>query len=217
MMKNKIGEVEILEAAWKLLAQEGIENFSMRKLSQLLNIKAPSLYWYVKSKEEIFNKLASQVIQEILAEVLVTDDWREQLILYGEIISQKLRQYPYSAHLLLRITPDNVDLLKINNELLKVIEILPLKDNQKFASMTSFLNYIISFEIDYLAQKDNYEKIDQKPEGWLDQLLVGYGENEPIVRMIHTNTLESLGSDETFLWGLEIFVNGLATLSAESD
>ena len=98
-----------------------------------------------------------------------------------------------------------------------MIEILPLKDNQKFASMTSFLNYIISFEIDYLAQKDNYEKIDQKPEGWLDQLLVGYGENEPIVRMIHTNTLESLGSDETFLWGLEIFVNGLATLSAKSD
>lgn len=210
MIKNKISEDEILEAAWKLLAKEGIESFSMRKLSQLLNIKAPSLYWYVKSKEEIFNKLASQVIREILAEVTESQDWQEQLLNYGEVIDQHLRKYPYSAHLLLRITPDNVDLVRLNNELLKVIDSLPFEDSQKFASITAFLNYMISFEIDYLAQKDNLSKMDQETEGVLDQTLADYDSKDPVYRIIKGGILESMGSEETFRWGLMTFVDGLA-------
>lgn len=210
MKKNRISEDEILEAAWTLLAKEGIDSFSMRKLSQLLNIKAPSLYWYVKSKEEIFNKLASRVIKVILAEVSESQDWQQQLLNYGETIYQNLRKYPYSAYLLLRVTPDNVDLVRLNNELLKVIDALPLEDTQKFASITSFMNYMISFEIDYLAQKDNLKKMDQDTEDILDQTLADYRPEDPVYRMIKGGILESMGSEETFHWGLMTFVDGLA-------
>ncbi|WP_427814820.1 TetR/AcrR family transcriptional regulator (plasmid) [Enterococcus sp. 22-H-5-01] len=208
-MKNKMNEAEILAAAWELLDTEGLDNFSMRKLSQLLNIKAPSLYWYVKSKEQIFDKLASQVIKEVLEEVNTVDQWQQQLALYGEILFQKLRKYPYSAHLLLRTTPNNPELLKLNNELLKVIDSQPLTDGQKFTSINAFMNYIISFEIDYLAQKENQKNITPENE---KQSLAEYPSNEPISRIMQSDVLDTLGSKEAFEWGLTIFVTGLGAL-----
>lgn len=204
-----MNETEILDVAWKLLATEGLDNFSMRKLSQLLNIKAPSLYWYVKSKEQIFDKLASQVIQEGLKEVKKADQWQQQLIFYGEILFQKLRKYPYSAHLLLRTTPNNPELLKLNNELLKVIDHQPLTDGQKFTSINTLMNYIISFEIDYLAQKENQVNVTPESE---KQSLADYASDEPIARIMQSDVLDTLGSKEAFEWGLMIFVEGLGEL-----
>ncbi|MBO0430715.1 TetR/AcrR family transcriptional regulator [Enterococcus sp. DIV0660C] len=207
-MRNKMNEDEILGAAWKLLATEGLNNFSMRKLSQLLNIKAPSLYWYVKSKEQIFDKLASQVIREVLDEVKIADQWQQQLIFYGELLFQKLRKYPYSAYLLLRTTPNNPELLRLNNELLKIIDSQPLTYSQKFTSINAFMNYIISFEIDYLAQKENQNK---RVEGE-EQSLFGMASDEPIFQILQGNVLDTLGSKEAFEWGLTIFVEGLGEL-----
>lgn len=203
-----MNEDEILGAAWKLLATEGLNNFSMRKLSQLLNIKAPSLYWYVKSKEQIFDKLASQVIREVLDEVKIADQWQQQLIFYGELLFQKLRKYPYSAYLLLRTTPNNPELLRLNNELLKIIDSQPLTYSQKFTSINAFMNYIISFEIDYLAQKENQNK---RVEGE-EQSLFGMASDEPIFQILQGNVLDTLGSKEAFEWGLTIFVEGLGEL-----
>lgn len=64
----QISEDKILETSWELLGEEGIEKLSMRRLADRLGIQAPSLYWYFKSKQHLYQRLANQVSKMILEE-----------------------------------------------------------------------------------------------------------------------------------------------------
>lgn len=64
----QISEEKILETSWELLGEGGIETFSMRRLANRLGIQAPSLYWYFKSKQKLYQRLANQVSKMILEE-----------------------------------------------------------------------------------------------------------------------------------------------------
>ena len=75
----QISEDKILEASWELLREEGIEKFSIRRLAVRLGIQAPSLYWYFKSKQDLYQRLANQVSKIILEEFHSEGDWKEQL------------------------------------------------------------------------------------------------------------------------------------------
>ncbi|MCJ7842665.1 TetR/AcrR family transcriptional regulator [Lederbergia sp. NSJ-179] len=76
-MKENITKDKIIAASWKLLQQEGLELFSMRKLSKELNLTVSSIYWHFNSKEAIFQELIHQVIGEI--EISLTKNtWQEQ-------------------------------------------------------------------------------------------------------------------------------------------
>lgn len=75
----QISEEKILEASWELLKEEGLEKFSLRRLADRLGIQAPSLYWYFKSKQDLYQRLANQVSKVILEEFQVDGDWKDQL------------------------------------------------------------------------------------------------------------------------------------------
>ncbi|MGX9758279.1 TetR/AcrR family transcriptional regulator [Clostridioides difficile] len=213
-LKKRINEESIIEASWKLLDLEGIDNFSMRKLSNLLNIKAPSIYWHFKSKEDIFRRLTDEVIKKILDKVECNLNWEKQIFNYGMVISRVLRKYPYSAHLLLQATPVDLNFLKLHNELLKIIDNLNFSDEEKFSSVITFLNYIVSFEIDYLAQKKIQENMvkDKKYNINLDN----FDETEPVNRLFKNKTIRLLGSDTMFIWGLNMFIQGLSSLNQKN-
>jgi len=68
----------MVEVALELLDDVGVEGLSMRRLAQRLGVKAASLYWHVRNKEELLGLLAD----EICAGVREPDPdlpWREKL------------------------------------------------------------------------------------------------------------------------------------------
>jgi TetR/AcrR family tetracycline transcriptional repressor len=67
----------VVEAALGLLDEVGVEGLSMRRLAERLGVKAASLYWHVRNKEELLGLLAD----EICAGVREPDPdlpWREK-------------------------------------------------------------------------------------------------------------------------------------------
>jgi AcrR family transcriptional regulator len=60
---------EILDAAATLLVEEGPEALSMRRLGELLGIRAPSLYKHVSGKEEILAALQERALRAMSAEL----------------------------------------------------------------------------------------------------------------------------------------------------
>ena len=68
----------MVEAALELLDDVGVEGLSMRRLAERLGVKAASLYWHVRNKEELLGLLAD----EICAGVREPDPdlpWREKV------------------------------------------------------------------------------------------------------------------------------------------
>jgi AcrR family transcriptional regulator len=56
---------EIVDAAAELVAADGFEALSMRRLATRLGVGAMTLYGYVRTKEELLGELADRVLAEI--------------------------------------------------------------------------------------------------------------------------------------------------------
>lgn len=66
--------VEILEAAWELARSQGLAGLSLRDVAANIGMRPPSLYWYFKSKHEIYDAMFAQANGQLLAR-LAEQEW----------------------------------------------------------------------------------------------------------------------------------------------
>lgn len=213
--KIAVSEARVLEASWELLAQDGLEKFSMRKLADLIGIQAPSIYWYFKSKQLLFQAMANQVAREIMLNIHPQGDWKKQLHHYAVTMREQLRIYPCSAQLLMRTLPLESDYLQLLDQFLQPIELLPLTDKEKLNYIVCVINYVLCHELDEYERQQVAIGIgveDEKLlEGWalksFDQIPQ---EKVSIIHRMYTNGLfGEVGTDEMFESGLDILLRGI--------
>lgn len=68
----------IVRAALALLDEAGLDGLNMRALAERLGVKAASLYWYVRNKEELLELLADAISAEVRAPA-VDLPWRARV------------------------------------------------------------------------------------------------------------------------------------------
>lgn len=55
----------ILDAAARLIEQDGVEAFSMRGLAQELEVAVTSIYWHVGGKDKLFDSLVDRLLRQM--------------------------------------------------------------------------------------------------------------------------------------------------------
>ncbi len=75
-MRSPLKQEHIIEAAFRLLDEAGIEGVSLRKLACSLGIRAPSLYWHFKSKQALIDAMADAMIADVAREIPPGQHWR---------------------------------------------------------------------------------------------------------------------------------------------
>ncbi|MER8182250.1 TetR/AcrR family transcriptional regulator C-terminal domain-containing protein [Kitasatospora sp. NPDC094015] len=76
-------------AALRVLERDGIDGLSMRKVAADLGVKAASLYWHVRNKEELLDLLSDAQMADAVPPPR-EGPWREQLRSFGELHRQYL-------------------------------------------------------------------------------------------------------------------------------
>lgn len=222
-MKNKIRvpitKEKIIEASWELLKNNDIEDFSMRKLADQLNIKAASIYWHFKSKQSIFQALANEVAKEILLSATQEGDWKKQLYNFAINIRNNLKLFPYSAQLLMNTVPSEPEYLSLINTLLKIIDQNDLSDNDKFSSIMCLLNYVIYFEVDqYERDKVNIAMKNETDTGAYELFVRSIqnlsSEDSNILQRMYNNTeFKESVSENMFEFGLNLILMGIEQIN----
>lgn len=92
-MRRAIGREQIVESAFQLLDEAGIEGVSLRKVACQLGIRAPSLYWHFKSKRALVDAMADALIEDVARDIPAGQPWRTTLLQ----IAQELR-HGFKAH-----------------------------------------------------------------------------------------------------------------------
>ncbi len=217
----QISEDKILEASWDILGKDGIEKFSMRRLADRLGIQAPSLYWYFKSKQNLYQRLANQVSKIILEEFHSEGDWKEQLYELAITIRSVLSRYPCSTQIMMMTLPNNPDIIRFTNRMLLCVESTPLEQEQKIQAVTTLVNYVYYFVLDDYQHQLNVSAIlkdnDTLPGEELIRLLDSMDETEAgLFRRMFTNGLfELMGSDKAFEFGLKVILLGIEQVIKE--
>lgn len=57
---------DILDAAWQLCREEGLAALSLRELARRVGLRAPSLYSYVESKDDIYDAMFAEGQRQLL-------------------------------------------------------------------------------------------------------------------------------------------------------
>lgn len=212
----QISEDKILEASWELLGEEGIEKFSMRRLADRLGIQAPSLYWYFKSKQKLYQRLANQVSRMILEEFHSEGDWKEQLGGLAVTIRSVICRYPCSTQLMMLTLPLEPDMVRFTNRMLLCLESTPLAQEQKLQAVFTLTNYVLGFVLDdYQDQLNASAMLNQDqgehPVGEMVRLLDSMSESEAGLfrRMYKSGLYDLMGTDEAFEFGLNLILLGI--------
>lgn len=86
----------IVEAAFDLLDETGIDGLTVRALANRLDVKAPALYWHLKSKRELLDLMGTEIVRRVTVAVLdlPTDlSFIEQLRGYAYILRSEYRRH----------------------------------------------------------------------------------------------------------------------------
>lgn len=75
--KNDLSHERICVAALELIDQDGLEEFSTRKLGRVLGCEAMAIYWYYESKDALLDAIVDKLMGSVGALIAdeKTDDW----------------------------------------------------------------------------------------------------------------------------------------------
>ena len=211
-----MSENKILSTSWELLAEDGIEKFSLRRLADRLGIQAPSLYWYFNSKQNLYQRLANQISKIILEEFHSEGDWKEQLEEFAVTVRSVLSRYPCSTQLMMMTLPHEPDMIRFTNRMLLCVESTPLEQEQKLQVVLTLVNYVFFFVLDKNQHQNNVSAIrkDQGdiPVNGMITLLDSMSESDAgLFRKIFKSGLfgNLMGTDGAFDFGLRLILMGI--------
>lgn len=219
----QISEDKILEASWELLGEDGIEKLSMRRLADRLGIQAPSLYWYFKSKQHLYQRLANHVSKVILEEFHSEGDWKEQLTELAITVRSVLSRYPCSTQIMMMTLPHETDIIRFTNRMLLCVESTPLEQEQKMQVVLTLMNYVYNFVLDDYEHKRNVSAIlkehgeEALPGEEMTRLLESMSEADAGLfrRMFTSGLFELMGTDKAFEFGLKLILLGIEQVVKE--
>lgn len=92
-MRQPIARENIVEAAFRILDEAGLEGMTLRKVACSLGIRAPSLYWHFKSKQALIDAMADAMIGQVAVAIPADQPWRQSMLQ----IAREFRQ-AFKAH-----------------------------------------------------------------------------------------------------------------------
>lgn len=89
-----LSESEIVEAALRVVRQDGVEKLSMRRLSRELGVSPMAPYYYVADKRELLDLVATAALTGVRKPARESGPWQQRLRELVDQIDEKLRKHP---------------------------------------------------------------------------------------------------------------------------
>jgi TetR/AcrR family tetracycline transcriptional repressor len=91
---NTLSESEIVEAALRVVREDGVEKLSMRRLSRELGVSPMAPYYYVADKRELLDLVATAALTGVRKSPPESGPWQQRLRDLIDQIDEKLRKHP---------------------------------------------------------------------------------------------------------------------------
>jgi AcrR family transcriptional regulator len=208
-----------VEAALRLVDEEGLEAMSMRRLAQELGTSPSALYWHVRNKDELLQFVLDRVAGEIQLPEADPDNWQEQLKDVGREMRRVLTSHRDIARVTFGTIPVGPNALRVVEWVNGLLRTAGLPDR-----IVALVGDLAGLYVGAHAWEESLGLMSPTGEDLPpEQVLAMLGEfwaGLPQDRFPHTLALLPYlfegGPDERFEFGLDVIVRGLASL-AESE
>lgn len=200
-----LNQERIVEAALQLLNEQGLKGLSMRKLAELLGVRAASLYWYVKSKSELYQWLADQICKEMEWPDHEDLPWRDKVRLGLESYRKTMLRYRDAVEIFANTPPLTPHRLQLIQSLYQFLLLAGMNREQATLALDLLNNYVIGFvmeEVRFTEMAGNQDS----PESFRDQqnMIEKYPDLVSMMEQMMT-----IRMDERFQFGLQTILDGI--------
>ncbi len=209
MRREPLDRETIIDAAMALADRDGLDRLTMRALGSELGVEAPSLYKHVQGKEDILDGLTDRVYAAI--EVGGRDQpWPDRVRRYATALRRALLDHPNLAPLVATRPIFSTTTLTVLENALGELVAIGLDQPRSVYTVDVLVSFVTGHVLSELAAF----------EAGLDPAILAKTRHmlpEDQYRLVR----EALGSspvnrDEEFAFGVELIIDGLHRLLAES-
>jgi AcrR family transcriptional regulator len=215
--KTPITVDRIASTAFALVAKEGFDALTMRRLAAALHTGPASLYGHVRNKADLDDLLIGRLCSEVVLPKPSRTRWRAQIIDVCEQLRDQFLRYPGISRAALAATPSSVDTLRINEGMLAILLAGGVPAQSAAWAIDAAYLYVAAYSLE--------ASLRQASIGGPDERSLNKAEIVERLRMLpadrfpntvaHAETLAAGDAHERFDFTLRVLFDGLAGTASQ--
>jgi TetR/AcrR family transcriptional regulator, tetracycline repressor protein len=206
----RVGREPVVRAGLKLLDAGGLEAVTLRAIAAELGVKAPTLYWRFKNKQDLVDEMATQVLVD-WAESFQREPppatWLELATAYGRHLRQFLLRYRDGARMVSGSRLTDTRLYATMERALTLFQASGIAAPDAAVCLTTIYSYVIGFTIEQQAVLSPTGERDPRYSLAARDAFVD-AERYPLSRSIGSAVFDNY--DTRFERGLRLIITGFA-------
>jgi TetR/AcrR family tetracycline transcriptional repressor len=150
----KINREMVTRAALKLLHENGLDELTLRRLGQELQVQAATIYWHFKSKQELLDEMATTVLSEAAPKLVParkSSDWSVWAATFGEGLRATLLAWRDGARMVAGTRLTHTEYLKTIEEIGQRMQAAGFSVRAAVVLVGTIYNYTLSFVMEEQA------------------------------------------------------------------
>jgi AcrR family transcriptional regulator len=215
--RQRLTRDAITDAALALVDAKGLGALSMRNLAERLGVQASALYGHVSGKQELIQLMLDRIALEIELPEPDPGHWEEQVKEFARAARRALGSHRDLAGASLANIPTGPNMLRLMDRLLALLSASGLP-RQAVAYAADLLPQFVTAAV--YEESLFLQRLEREP-AYFDQI-EAYFRAAPADRfpaladLVAELTAPDEGPDARFEFGLEVLVQGLATIAART-
>jgi AcrR family transcriptional regulator len=212
--RAKLSRERVVEAALRIMDEDGLDAVSMRRVGRELGVEAMSLYHHVHDKEDLLMGIREQVLSEFI-DPGTDGDWEMRARLAARSWRHVLRAHPNAIGLIsapkrFAMTPTALRPTETALRLLREVGLSEDDAVKAFCALGGFIVGFVMFEIG-VTHVSAYE--DQQPTP--QALMAALPTDDFPCFMTSLPYLMSGDIDQRFEYGLDLLIAGIRSKSTD--
>lgn len=143
-----LNRTDVVTAALAVLDEQGVENLTLRRIADRLEVKAPALYWHFSSKRDILDEVATELMRRAQPDGPSAADWRAELSDRAHRLRAVLRAHTDGARVFSGSKFTDVEVVRAGERPLRMLVDagFPLRDAA--LAMSTLRDLVVGFVIE---------------------------------------------------------------------
>lgn len=99
----KVTKEQIVSEAIALLHEQGLKQVTLRNLAERLSMRAPSLFWYIRNKDELLALVDEAIFRSCVESVPPCKTWQQWLLHFGKALWEAQCKAPDIPNLITQV------------------------------------------------------------------------------------------------------------------
>jgi AcrR family transcriptional regulator len=200
----------VVEEALAVIAHDGVNALTMRRLAARLDVVPGALYNHVRNKQQLQDLLLDGVLAEVNVHLDPSLAWTEQLKVLAHRLRQVLEAHPGVAGILKTRDPLGPHSLALAEAFLGPLQTAGFGDREAGLAFFLLLDYTIGFAVSTSATSVNEQRVrDQVIRSQLHQFFRSLPPDRFPALVALGEHVWVDNRDERFTAGLQVLVDGL--------